>query len=153
GLWRIRDRLSNRMTNAGTNNAETQRPGGLPRSLPHPGPRADQRIRSFPTRILTAIRTLRSGERLSDELLFATSALGVECSSIEFLSGAVAPLQYCFPAEGDGERAAWFSSDHITREARIIRGSATVGIRRGETFTHSHLGWTDEKDATCGGHV
>lgn len=141
------------MINAGTNNAEPQRPGGLPRSLPHPGPRAEQRIRAFPTRTLTAIRTLRSGERLSDELLLVTSALGVECSSIEILSGAFAPLHYCFPAEGDGQRAAWFSSEHITSKAQMIRGSATVGIRQGDPFTHSHLGWTDEQNATRGGHV
>lgn len=141
------------MTNADTNNAKPQRPGGLPRSLPHPGPRSTQRIRAFPTRTLSAIRTLRSGERLSDELLSVTSALGVEYSSIEILSGALAPLHYCFPAEGDGQRAAWFSSEHTTREARMIRGSATVGFRQGEPFTHSHLSWMDEQDAPRGGHL
>lgn len=141
------------MINLNINNDEAHGRGSLPRALPHPGPRLEPRIQAFGTQALSALRTLRSGERLSDELLTVTSELGVKSSSVLILSGALAPLHYCFPAEGDGQHAAWFSSEHITKEARMVRGASTVGTRQGEPFTHSHLRWTDGQSATRGGHI
>lgn len=131
----------------------TIRPTELPRALPHPGPRATERLLVLPTQVVTATHRLQPGERLVDELVRLTTDLGVTSGSVSFSSGTLDPLHYCFPAKGDGQRAAWFSAEHVTADAQLTGGSATIGEREGEPFVHAHLIWKDEHGVSRGGHV
>lgn len=96
---------------------------------------------------------MRVGSRLNDELIRLTTSLGTDSASVVLTGGVLTPLHYCFPAEGDGHRAAWFSDEHISSHAHITAGSATVGLRDGEPFVHAHLSWNDEKGKVRGGHI
>lgn len=132
---------------------QSMRPPWLPTRLHHPGPRQKQRLIVHRTPALRTTAKLREGCRLSDELVRLTNSLGTPSASVVFTEGVLAPLHYCFPAEGDGERAAWFSAEHISRHSRLTGGSATVGLLEGEAFVHAHLTWYDEQGAVRGGHI
>jgi predicted DNA-binding protein with PD1-like motif len=129
------------------------RPPWLPARLQHPGPRNTQRLIVHKTTAVRISEKLREGCLLSDELIRLTNTLGTHSSSVVLTEGVLAPLHYCFPAEGDGELAAWFSAEHISGRAQLTGGSATVGLREGEAFVHAHLSWHDERGTVRGGHI
>lgn len=129
------------------------RPPGLPRALPHPGPRSADRLLVQPTQTVSVTGRLRSDERLVDELIRLTAGLGVTSGSVSFSAGVLATLNYCFPAEGTGQRAAWFSPEQVAHNAQLTGGSATVGLREGMPFVHAHLRWRDKQGVTQGGHI
>lgn len=145
--------ISNLPPNSPRRLAGFARPDELPRTLPHPGPPGAPRVLVRQADLVTEIGKLRPGKLFADELIRLANELGTSSASVFLSGGELAPIHYCFPAVGDGKRAAWFSPEHVTFKAQEVTGTATVGVREGKPFVHAHLSWTDEEGNLKGGHL
>jgi predicted DNA-binding protein with PD1-like motif len=126
-----------------------------PVRLRHPGPAPAERIISVPTRARIARCELRSGERLMSGLWRLLEQVGGRAGSAELSGGELHDLPYVFPAVShDPRRAVTFTAPQVARgAAALLLGSATIGHRGGERFTHTHASWLDAAGALRGGHL
>jgi predicted DNA-binding protein with PD1-like motif len=129
--------------------------GTEPVQLRHPGPAPAVRIVSVPTRARTARCEVQPGERLVSGLWRLLEKAGGRAGSAELSGGEFRDLPYVFPAVShDPSRAVTFTEPQVARGASaLLLGSATIGHRDGERFTHAHAGWRDGTGALRGGHL
>lgn len=126
-----------------------------PVRLRHPGPAPAERIVSVPTRARIARCEVQPGERLMSGLWRLLEEAGGRAGSAELSGGGFRDLPYVFPAVShDPGRAVTFTEPQVARGASaLLLGSATIGHRDGERFTHSHASWLDGTGALRGGHL
>jgi predicted DNA-binding protein with PD1-like motif len=126
-----------------------------PVRLRHPGPAPAERIVSVPTRARISQCELQPGERLMSGLWRLLEDAGGRAGSAELSGGEFLDLPYVFPAVShDPGRAVTFAAPQVARGATaLLLGSATIGHRDGERFTHTHASWRDGSGAFRGGHL
>lgn len=123
--------------------------------LDHPGAPSAVRRNSIGTHSRSKQVVLEPGALITDALAQAVESLGATCGQVELLDGFLSNIDYCHPvADVTGQRQVSYSRSLSARApARIIAGSATVGYRDGDRFTHCHAGWIDADGEIKGGHL
>jgi predicted DNA-binding protein with PD1-like motif len=122
-------------------------------TLTHPGPRTAPRLIACESRSSSAIVHLVPGLPLADQLFRALRSLGTESGIAELSSGSLSPISYCVPTEGTGQKAVSFSETRTTPEGHLVVGTATLGVREGKPFMHSHCVWVALEGQLQGGHL
>ena len=148
------------MSNAGpSDRGQPRTPGYLdmkdPRRMVHPGPRADQRVQALRTGLVPVQRMLRAGETVMAGVARIFADAGCR-GGMAFLDGITCdPLRYVLPALSDDPRhAAWYSETVApVGLTRIIRATASVGMRDGAPFLHCHGLWQTGDAPIAMGHL
>ncbi len=122
-------------------------PGGNSRHwIRHPGKEVHPRYTLLPCGVQPAKLQLKAGENLQDTVGQAVEAEGADgaCAILDGLSFSTMP--YVMPdGPVDDEHAAWYSETHIATNAKLEKGTASVGKRDGSWFLHSHAMWHAEE--------
>lgn len=123
--------------------------------LHHPGPVAAERRTSVATSCLSRRVSLPAGARLVEAMAAELEQAGASSGQAELLDGTLSRISYCFPAIcQDRSTAVTFSATHeAVTPARVITGSATVGLRHEQRFAHCHATWLDARGDVRGGHL
>lgn len=121
----------------------------------HPGPRPEERIASVPSRVQVVRAELPAGRRLIDALWDLLEPTGALAAAVELGPGTFGNIPYVFPAPGDTPRnpMSFTAEQHSPGPNVVLGGSATVGMRFGERFTHTHASWMDATGKIRGGHL
>lgn len=132
---------------------QSPRRAGVP--VVHPGPIHPERITSVPSRVEVVRGELPAGKRLTDALWDLMGPTGARAAAVEFGPGTFGNIPYVFPAIGPAEsKPVTFTEVHRSRGPNVVLGgSATVGLRFGERFTHTHASWMDATGTIRGGHL
>lgn len=120
----------------------------------HKGPRAIVRVQDAPTRVVAISGRLRAGETVLGGIARVFADAGCR-GGVAFLDGVTCdPMRYVLPAlSSDGVHAAWYSDTYAPDgPCRIIRATASVGVKDGQPFLHCHGIW-DTPDGTAMGHL
>ena len=120
----------------------------------HPGPRATQRMQVARTRLVPVSGALRAGETVLAGVARVFADAGCR-GGVAFLDGVTCdPMRYVLPAlSTDGVHAAWYSDTFAPEgSCRIIRATASVGVKDGQPFLHCHGIW-DTLDGRAMGHL
>lgn len=125
------------------------------RPLIHPGPRHRERIVSVPTRTTVVRAELPPGTLLTASLHDVLATTGCTSANVGIFGGSFGRLRYVVPAIcTDGSRPVTFSE---VREAsppsHLLVGSATLGLRDEQPYTHCHATWVDTDGVLRGGHL
>jgi predicted DNA-binding protein with PD1-like motif len=123
------------------------------RTLEHPGETLQPRVLAVRAQSAGVLRSLDPGRSIADQLTETVQALGSDSGYAELFTGDYAPVSYCIPAAGDGERAVSFSEARRMERAHLVYGAATIGRREGRPFIHSHCLWLHESGQRSGGHL
>ncbi|MBF4458902.1 MULTISPECIES: PCC domain-containing protein [unclassified Pseudoclavibacter] len=123
------------------------------KTLTHPGPATQPRIRAVRARSRGELRTLTPGALLQEELTELAHELGEGSAYFELHGGLFTPVSYCTPGPSTEERAMSFSSERGAATAHLVYGSGTVGYRHGAPFVHSHCLWMLPDGSLRGGHL
>ena len=129
---------------------------GHPRTLVHPGPRADVRLAHVAAHGGRQIRlSLTTGTCLHDGLTRALAAAGVQAAAMALIGGDLAEVAYCLPIpDPKGQVIATYGEPHVLRGASLLRGSATLGQDdQGAPVIHCHASFCDADGGVRGGHV
>lgn len=131
---------------------QDRRPGV---AVVHPGPCPEERIVSVPSRVQVVRAELPPGRRLTDALWDLLEPTGALAAAVEFGPGTFGNIPYVFPAVGQTDRHPMsFTAVHRSPGPNVLLGgSATVGMRFGERFTHTHATWLDATGVIRGGHL
>jgi predicted DNA-binding protein with PD1-like motif len=130
-------------------------PATIPALLVHPGPVAEERVVSVPTRLSAYDVELPAGVRLVDALEQFLHDTGNRAATGELVGGELAEFSYYIPVPGSGEGPVATFSEVRTGAApgRMIRGGLTLGSKDGRTFCHSHSLFVDAHGFRRGGHL
>ena len=131
-------------------------PFGRPRTLVHPGPRADVRLSHVAACGTRQLRiSLNPGTRLHEGLTQALNALGVQSAAMALMGGDLAEVAYCLPIpDPAGQVIATYGEPHVLRPVSLLRGSATLGQDdQGAPVIHCHASFADADGRVRGGHV
>jgi predicted DNA-binding protein with PD1-like motif len=129
---------------------------GRPRTLVHPGPRADVRLEHATAHGGRQLRiSLPAGTGLHEGLTRALASAGVQAAAIALVGGDLAEVAYCLPIpDPEGQLMATYGEPHVLRGASLLRGSATLGQdAQGLPVIHCHASFADAEGAVRGGHV
>lgn len=126
---------------------------GVP--LVHAGPAPTERLVSVPSAVRVVRAELPTGTLITEALWDLMEPTGARAAAVELGSGTFGDLPYVFPAIGeDPARPMSFTAPQsCPGPAMVLSGSATVGRRFGEKFTHTHATWMDAHGALRGGHL
>jgi predicted DNA-binding protein with PD1-like motif len=125
------------------------------RPLAHTGPRHPERILSVPTGRTVVRAELPPGTLLTAALGDVLAPTGCTSANVEIFGGRFGCLRYVVPAIcSDGSKPVTFSDVREASEpSHLLGGSATLGLRDGEPFTHCHATWVDTDGVLRGGHL
>ncbi len=129
---------------------------GRPRTLVHPGPRADLRLAHVAAHGGRQIRlSLTAGTCLHEGLTRTLGAAGVQAAAMALMGGDLAEVAYCLPVpDPEGQLMATYGEPKVLRGASLLRGSATLGQdEQGAPVIHCHASFADEQGHVRGGHV
>ena len=129
---------------------------GRPRTLVHPGPRADVRLAHVAAQGARQIRlSLPQGTCLHEGLTQALAAAGVQSAAMALMGGDLAEVAYCLPIpDPEGQLMATYGEPKVLRGASLLRGSATLGQDdQGAPVIHCHASFADADGGVRGGHV
>ncbi|WP_425102054.1 hypothetical protein [Tropicibacter sp. S64] len=118
----------------------------------HPGPVQAARQTLVPCHARHARATLPKGMTLLDAVAQAVDAEGADgaCAILDGLR--LAQMHYVMPdGPADDAHAAWYSETHRTGGITLDRATASVGMKDGAWFLHTHAKWTE--DAPAMGHL
>lgn len=123
--------------------------------LVHRGPAGRERIVSVPSPVVVVRDELASGELITDALWALLEPTGALAASVELGTGTFSHLPYVFPALGaqEGDPVSFSEPQVAAGPAMVLSGSATVGHRFGERYTHTHATWLDQRGNLRGGHL
>lgn len=126
---------------------------GIP--LVHSGPAPAERIVSVASAVEVVRGELPPGAVLIDALWNLMEPTGALAGSAELGPGTFGHLPYVYPAIGeDGYRPMSFTTANRSPGPSLcLGGSATVGRRHGQRFTHTHASWMDGQGCIRGGHL
>lgn len=121
----------------------------------HAGPRQNPRIVSVPTRRAEHLIDLVQGDDVFASVTGLLDSLEVPGLMVEFVDGEFGGIEYVYPAYGpDAEHPMSFTTEFRLEEpAAVHHGSATVGTKDGEPFSHIHASWVTKDGTTRGGHL
>lgn len=125
------------------------------RPLTHAGPRHPERIVSVPTRTTVVRAELPPGTLLTASLHDVLATTGCTSANVEIFGGSFGRLRYVVPAIcTDGSKPVTFSDvREASQPSHLLVGSATLGLREGQPFTHCHATWVDTDGMLRGGHL
>ncbi len=129
---------------------------GRPRTLVHPGPRADLRLSHVAAHGGRQIRlSLTAGNCLHEGLTRALGAAGVQAAAMALMGGDLAEVAYCLPVpDPAGQLMATYGEPIVLQGASLLRGSATLGQdAQGAPVIHCHASFADAQGRVRGGHV
>ena len=129
---------------------------GRPRTLTHPGPRADLRLAHVAAHGGRQIRlSLPPGTCLHDGLTRTLAKAGVQSAAMALVGGDLAEVAYCLPIpDPKGQVIATYGEPNVLRGVCLLRGSATLGQdAQGAPVIHCHASFTDAEGGVRGGHV
>lgn len=129
---------------------------GRPRTLVHPGPRADLRLSHVAAHGGRQIRlSLTAGNCLHEGLTRALGAAGVQAAAMALMGGDLAEVAYCLPVpDPAGQLMATYGEPIVLQGASLLRGSATLGQdEQGAPVIHCHASFADAQGRVRGGHV
>lgn len=129
---------------------------GWPRTLVHPGPRADLRLSHVAAHGGRQIRlSLTAGNCLHEVLTRALGAAGVQAAAMALMGGDLAEVAYCLPVpDPAGQLMATYGEPIVLQGASLLRGSATLGQdEQGAPVIHCHASFADAQGRVRGGHV
>lgn len=121
-------------------------------TLDHRGPLTQPRILSVVTTPVAAMEHLSTGPTLAAELFRILSDLGLTSGMAELIGGSLSPISYCVPAPGD-DREVSYSEKRTETHGQLIFGAATLGLRGGEPWMHSHCVWLTPDGRLQAGHL
>jgi len=123
--------------------------------LAHTGPRHPVRIKSVPSMTSVVRAELPPGSLLSDSLVRLLDGTGCTSASAEIFGGSFGRLSHVIPAVcQDGTKPVTFSEPRDSPgPSHLLVGSATVGLRNAQPFTHCHATWVDADGTLRGGHL
>lgn len=126
---------------------------GVP--LMHCGPAPKQRIVSVASAVEVVRGELPPGALLIDALWNLMEPTGAEAGAVELGPGTFGNLPYVYPAVGDdaSQPMSFTKANRSPGPCLVLGGSATVGRRHGERFTHTHATWMDGQGRIRGGHL
>lgn len=127
-----------------------------PRTLVHPGPRADVRLEQATAHGGQQLRiSLPAGTGLHEGLTRALASAGVQAAAIALVGGDLEEVAYCLPVpDPEGQLMATYGEPHVLRGASLLRGSATLGQdAQGVPVIHCHASFADAEGVVRGGHV
>ncbi len=129
---------------------------GQPRTLVHPGPRADVRLEHATAHGGRQLRiSLSAGTCLHEGLTQALASTGVPAASMVLMGGDLDEVAYCLPVpDPEGQLMATYGEPKVLLGASLLRGSATLGQdKQGVPVIHCHASFTDADGFVRGGHV
>lgn len=129
---------------------------GWPRTLVHPGPRADLRLSHVAAHGGRQIRlSLTAGNCLHEGLTRALGAAGVQAAAMALMGGDLAEVAYCLPVpDPAGQLMATYGEPIVLQGVSLLRGSATLGQdEQGAPVIHCHASFADAQGRVRGGHV
>jgi predicted DNA-binding protein with PD1-like motif len=123
--------------------------------LTHPGPVAEERVVSVPTRLTGYDVELPARTPLLSALEWLLDEIGCVSANGQLLGGELSEFSYYIPDLGPpGGPVANFSRPHTgAAPGRMIRGGITIGRRDGEVFCHSHSLFQDADGFERAGHL
>lgn len=127
-----------------------------PRTLVHPGPRAELRLEHATAHGRRQLRIrLPAGTCLHEGLTGALARSGVQAASMTLVGGDLEEVAYCLPIpDPEGQLMATYGEPIVLRGASLLRGSATLGQdAQGAPVIHCHASFSDAGGAVRGGHV
>lgn len=127
-----------------------------PRTLVHPGPRADLRLAHVAAQGTRQLRlSLPQGTCLHEGLTQALAAAGVQAAAMALMGGDLAEVAYCLPIpDPEGQLMATYGEPNVLQGASLLRGSATLGQDdQGQPVLHCHASFADDQGQVRGGHV
>ncbi|MDH6238122.1 DNA-binding protein [Cryobacterium sp. CG_9.6] len=71
----------------------------------------------------------------------------------ELIGGSLAPISYCVPARGEDGREVSYSEKRSETHGQLIFGAATLGLRDGKQWMHSHCVWLTPEGRLQAGHL
>ncbi|WP_051973302.1 PPC domain-containing DNA-binding protein [Cryobacterium sp. MLB-32] len=122
-------------------------------TLDHPGPLTQPRILSVVTTPVAAMQLLTPNTVLAAELFRILADLNLTSGMAELIGGTLAPISYCVPARGDDGREVSYSEKRTETHGQLIFGAATLGLRDGEPWMHSHCVWLTPEGRLQAGHL
>lgn len=133
-----------------------EEPLHINQAIAHPGVLADERITAVETLGTSFTRRVRThtGDGLFDVLSSVVESGGSQYGLIEFSDADLANVNYCVPAEGDHNHPMWYSDTLHSKRSRVLAGTATVGLRDQERWSHIHAVWKErDTEVLRAGHV
>ena len=134
----------------------TEEPLHRLQAVSHPGPAADQRISAVETRGVSFRRRIPTyrGAALYDVLSETVAMGGSRYGLVEFSAADLSRVDYCVPADGDEVHPMWYSATMSSPNARVLAGTATIGLRDGKRWSHVHALWLEKEGGMLkSGHV
>lgn len=127
-----------------------------PRTMVHPGPRAEVRLEQVAASGARQMRiALTAGTNLHEGLTQALAATGVQAAAMALMGGDLHEVAYCLPIpDPEGQVIATYGEPHVLQGASLLRGSATLGRdAQGAPVIHCHASFCDADGAVRGGHL
>jgi predicted DNA-binding protein with PD1-like motif len=122
-------------------------------TLDHPGPLTQPRIVSVVTTPVAAMEHLAPSGTLAAELFRILADLNLTSGMAELIGGSLSSISYCVPARGDDGREVSYSEKRHQTLGQLIFGAATLGLRDGEQWMHSHCAWLTPEGRLQAGHL
>jgi predicted DNA-binding protein with PD1-like motif len=127
-----------------------------PRTMVHPGPRAEVRLEHVAASCARQMRiALTAGTNLHEGLTHALAATGVQAAAMALMGGDLHEVAYCLPIpDPQGQVIATYGEPHVLQGASLLRGSATLGRdAQGAPVIHCHASFCDADGVVRGGHL
>jgi len=127
-----------------------------PRTMVHPGPRAEVRLEHVVASGHRQMRiALTAGTHLHEGLTQALAATGAQAAAMALMGGDLDEVAYCLPVpDPEGLLIATYGEPHVLHGASLLRGSATLGQdAQGAPVIHCHASFCDAEGQVRGGHV
>lgn len=123
--------------------------------LTHPGPVADERVITVPTRLTGHDVEMPAGVPLLDALRWLLDETGCVSANGQLVGGELREFAYYIPDVGPkGGPVANFSRPYPgDAPGRMVRGGITIGRRDEEVFCHSHSLFVGADGVERAGHL
>jgi predicted DNA-binding protein with PD1-like motif len=127
-----------------------------PRTMVHPGPRAQVRLEHVSASGARQMRiALPRGSNLHDGLTQVLASVGAQAAAMALVGGDLDEVAYCLPVpDPEGQVIATYGAPHVLHGASLLRGSATLGQdAQGQPVIHCHASFSDADGGVRGGHL
>ncbi|WP_417208422.1 hypothetical protein [Antarctobacter sp.] len=118
----------------------------------HPGPEQPERYALIPCHARRASLHLKAGMTLLSAIGTEVGAAGADGACAILDGVAFSDMHYVMPdGPADDAHAAWYSETHVMQDVTLDRATASVGVRDGAWFLHTHAIWGGDTPAM--GHL
>ncbi|WP_323769298.1 hypothetical protein [Antarctobacter sp.] len=118
----------------------------------HPGPEQPERYALIPCHARRALLHLKAGMTLLNAIGAEVGAAGADGACAILDGVGFSDMHYVMPdGPADDAHAAWYSETHIAKDITLDRATASVGLRDGAWFLHTHAIWGGDTPAM--GHL